>query len=170
MIEHNGGYRRNGPENIVSWYWIPAVLWTCVVLGASSDSFSAKHTGAILFAIIQWMFGSIDAHTFNTLHFAIRKAAHFIEYGILSALWLRAWYGIQAGARRVYALLPALAVTLLVAIADEWHQAFVPSRTSSPRDVALDFCGALFAQLVIWIVWRNHQRQYEPQNKSAIWA
>ncbi len=137
-----------------------------VVLGASNDAFSAKNTASILLAILQGTIGSIDAQTFDTVHFMIRKSAHFLEYGILSALWFRAWYGIRIGASRLYALLPALAVTLLVAIGDEWHQAFVPSRTSNPRDVALDFCGALFAQLVIWLVWRS-RHQHELQAGSG---
>ncbi len=144
---------------MVIWYWLPAVLWMFLVLAASSDMFSAQHTGSILLWIIHRLYGNIELGTYLTLHFVIRKSAHFIEYGILSALWFRAWYGVRTGASRLQALLPALAVTLLVAIGDEWHQAFVPSRTSSPRDVALDFCGALFAQLVIWMIWRSRRRQ-----------
>lgn len=139
----------------------------CVVLGASNSAFSAQHTGSVLLWIIHSLFGSVDPGTFNTVHFLIRKSAHFTEYGILSALWFRAWYGLRSGASRLHALLPALAMTLVVAVADEWHQAFVPSRTSSPRDVALDFCGAVFAQLVIWMVWRNRMRARQLQAGSA---
>ncbi len=139
----------------------------CVILGASNDAFSARNTGSILFAVLQWLLGTVDFRAFNTAHFLIRKSAHFAEYGILSALWFRAWNGVRGGSSRLYALLPALAMTLLVAIGDEWHQAFVPSRTSSPRDVALDFCGAVFAQLVIWVVLRSRQRRRELQAGSA---
>jgi VanZ family protein len=48
-----------------------------------------------------------------------------------------------------------LIISLSVAIIDEIHQSFVPSRTSSARDVLLDFCGALFAQILIWYAVRR---------------
>jgi VanZ family protein len=159
--------RRRASLQVVIWYWLPAVLWMFVVLGASNDAFSAQHTGSILLAILQGIFGSIDPRTFDITHLVIRKSAHFIEYGILSALWFRAWNGLRSGGSRLYALLPALAMTLLVAVGDEWHQAFVPSRTSSPRDVVLDLCGAVFAQLVIWLVWRSRVRARELHAGSA---
>lgn len=152
---------------MVIWYWLPAVLWMFLVLGASNSAFSAQHTGPILLGIIRSLFGGVDPGTFNTVHFLIRKIAHFVEYGILSALWFRAWYGVRSGASRLHSLLPAMAMTLVVAIADEWHQAFVPSRTSSPRDVLLDLSGAVCAQLVIWMVWRNRMRHRELQAGSS---
>jgi VanZ family protein len=53
----------------------------------------------------------------------------------------------------------ALLSTLLLASWDEWHQSFLPGRTSSPKDVALDFCGAVVAQLVLfWIAILAHRR------------
>jgi VanZ family protein len=139
-------------------YWLPALLWACVVLAASSDTFSAQHTGSILFAVWNWIFGRMQPGPFDTVHFLIRKSAHFTEYAILSALWFRAWRGEDAGTWRSRWLLPALLLALAVAAADEWHQAFVPSRGSSARDVLLDFCGAAFAQLVIWLALRQRQR------------
>jgi VanZ family protein len=39
-----------------------------------------------------------------------------------------------------------------VAILDEWHQTFLPSRTGSLRDVALDTMGAMVMQAVVLIV------------------
>jgi VanZ family protein len=52
----------------------------------------------------------------------------------------------------------ALLSTLLLASWDEWHQSFLPNRTSSVRDVGIDFCGAVAAQLVLLAVlslWRR---------------
>ena len=39
-------------------------------------------------------------------------------------------------------LIAALACAIFAA-SDEFHQSFVPSRTSSPTDVMIDVCGAL---------------------------
>jgi VanZ family protein len=46
----------------------------------------------------------------------------------------------------------ALACTLLVAGADEWHQHFLPDRTGTPQDVLLDMIGACILQLLFWLV------------------
>jgi hypothetical protein len=73
-------------KTAVLWYWIPAVAWAGMVLLASSDPLSAKHTGEVLLAVLTWVFGHVDAHTFALVHFLVRKSAHFIEYAILSAL------------------------------------------------------------------------------------
>jgi len=141
----------------ILWYWVPAVAWMGMVLLASTDPFSAKHTGEVLRAVLAWTLGQIDPVTFNQLHFLVRKSAHFTEYAILSALWFRA---IRVHLNRLWQMrwaLLGLVVSLSVAVLDEWHQSFVPSRTSSAHDVLLDFCGALFAQLVIWYALRRRQ-------------
>lgn len=142
---------------IMAWYWIPAVAWMALVLAASSDPLSAKHTGDILHAVLAWIFGYVDALTFGIVHHVIRKSAHFLEYGILSALWFRA---LRVGLPTLWQIrwaLVGLVISLCVAILDEVHQSFVPSRTSSARDVLLDFCGALFAQILIWYALRRRE-------------
>ncbi len=128
-----------------------------LVLSASSDAFSAKNTGEILHAVLVWIFGHVDALTFGLIHHLVRKSAHFLEYAILSALWFRA---LRLGLPSLWQIrwaLVGLVMSLSVAILDELHQSFVPSRTSSPHDVLLDFCGALFAQLLIWYALHRHQ-------------
>jgi VanZ family protein len=42
--------------------------------------------------------------------------------------------------------------TLVIASLDEYHQSFIPSRTSSPIDVGIDLCGAMAAQLLLLLV------------------
>ncbi len=130
-------------------YWVPALLWTCLVLLASSDAFSAQNTGGVLAAIALFLLGGISTHTFAVLHLVIRKAAHFTEYAILSWLWFRAWRGPVAEHRWRWAAM-AVAISLATAISDEIHQTFVPSRTGEVRDVLLDLTGALFAQILVW--------------------
>jgi VanZ family protein len=45
--------------------------------------------------------------------------------------------------------------TALVASLDEWHQSFLPSRTGTPRDVLLDSCAGIAAQILVflWVTW-----------------
>jgi len=41
--------------------------------------------------------------------------------------------------------------TALVASLDEWHQSFIPSRTGTPRDVDLDTCAGIAAQMLVFL-------------------
>jgi len=128
-----------------------------MVLLASTDPFSANNTGPVLHALLTWIFGTVEPSTFNLVHFLVRKSAHFTEYAILSALWFRALRVHLTTLWRIRWALIGVVVSLSVAILDEWHQSFVPSRTSSVRDVLLDLTGALFAQFLIWYALRHRE-------------
>jgi VanZ family protein len=51
--------------------------------------------------------------------------------------------------------------TALVASLDEWHQSFIPSRTGTPRDVLLDTCAGIAAQILI-LLWATLRTSREP--------
>jgi VanZ family protein len=70
----------------------------------------------------------------------VRKLAHFTEYGILFWLLIRG-----PMAERPYL---ALMLCVVYALTDEGHQVFVPGRTASLYDVALDSTGALFSHFL----------------------
>ena len=130
-------------------YWLPAIVWAAVILTASSDLFSSTHTGSILEQIITAILGHpLPAHQFEMLHAAIRKAAHLTEYGILGALLFRALRAGRAGWSVRWASAAVLLAACLASV-DEWHQTFIPSRTGSPVDVAIDTAGAVIAQAMI---------------------
>jgi len=139
------------------WLWVPAVAWMGMVLLASTDPFSARNTGIVLNLVLSWTVGTVDPQTFNLIHFFVRKSAHFTEYAILSALWFRALRVHLTSLWRIRWALLGLVISLSVAILDEWHQSFVPSRTSSARDVLLDLTGAVFAQFLIWYALRHRE-------------
>lgn len=89
----------------------------------------------------------------------MRKSAHLVVYATLSALWFRAQRGPRSGWRSSWALL-ALLVSMLVALADEYHQSFDPSRTGTPWDVLLDTFAAFLVQATIAVSAR--QRPHAP--------
>jgi VanZ family protein len=128
---------------------LPAILWTAVVLAASTDLFSGAHTGAVIARITTAVFPTLSAGTVDTLNFLIRKSAHLAEYGILAWLWFRALRGESTAGWMLRWALLAVIIAAGVATLDEWHQSFVPSRTSSPWDVVLDTVGATLAQVII---------------------
>ncbi len=61
--------------------------------------------------------------------------------------------------RSKHSMTSALAgfIALAVAIADEFHQSFIPSRDASFSDVLLDTAGIVFALLLVWKWTRKHR-------------
>jgi VanZ family protein len=144
--------------------WIPTLLWLGVLTLFSTDTFSAEHTGSVLMKILHALFGHISVHRFQQIHFFIRKSAHFCSYGFLGALAFFSWRATFPALPRWTFRWSALAV-LLVAVAaatDEYHQSFVPSRTSSLHDVFLDIIGAFFFQLAI-AIWLSRRQERTAQ-------
>jgi len=76
------------------------------------------------------------------LDFVVRKAGHMGVFGILALLLWRALAGTTAW-RRPWAW--ALALAILYAATDEFHQGFVAGRHESAVDVGIDAAGAIIA-------------------------
>ena len=77
---------------------------------------------------------------------ALRKVAHVTEYAVLTGLWWRALRAL--GVSRP--LVGAVAIALLYAASDEFHQTFVDGRTGTPVDVMIDAIGMMIAALLIY--------------------
>ncbi len=116
------------------------ILWIVTLYVLSTSVFSAANTSRVIEPILRWLFPSASAATIVLMHGLVRKAAHFTNYAILFWLLIR---GPMAG--RPYT---ALALCAAYALVDECHQIFVPGRTPSLYDVALDSSGALFSRFL----------------------
>jgi VanZ family protein len=104
--------------------------------------------------LFQALFGPISDARWDIVHHDVRKCGHFFGYGLIGLAWLRAWWLTLPHSRFVADAALALLGTALVASADEYHQSFLPNRTSSAWDVLLDCCGALTLQLLIYVFMR----------------
>ena len=100
-------------------HWLPVLLWAGLIFALSSIPSLGTGLG-----------------TWDTI---LRKGAHVTEYIVLSFLLARA-FEREA---------PALALGVLYAASDEFHQAFVRGRHASPVDVAIDTVGLLIG-LLLW--------------------
>ena len=120
--------------------WLPPLVWTAVVLRFSSETWSAESTAGFVMPLLGWLMPWATPAQIAFFHGLGRKAAHFTEYAILSALWYRA--------------LGAFAVAIACAIVDEVHQSVTASRIGSPLDVLLDATGAIAALATIAYGWR----------------
>ncbi|MBA2506124.1 MAG: VanZ family protein [Thermoleophilaceae bacterium] len=94
-----------------------------------------------LMGLIFYLSAQPDLSTgLGTIDLVLRKIAHAGIFGLLCFLWWRALGG---------RLGPAIAITVLYAISDEWHQTFVEGRHGSAVDVLIDSAGALAAAYAI---------------------
>lgn len=112
--------------------------------GSRSSDVSIEMSDKIvnkLVAILQDLFPSSNPITiYRLIHVLIRKAAHLFEYALLGGgLFLYFRYQKYTTIDQwIYSLF----IVLLFATTDEYIQSFV-GRTSSVRDVILDFIGGI---------------------------
>ena|SRR2546421_8577061 len=135
------------------WRYAPLVAWMAVVFFASTDAFSASHSGQLIRPVLLWLFPHISEGQISTIHFLVRKAGHLTEYAIMGLLAARAFHGsADAGLRRSWFAI-ALALIVLYAFSDEFHQGLTSSRRASIYDSFIDISGGL-AALILYF-WRH---------------
>jgi VanZ family protein len=128
-----------GNQDFISW--APVVIWLAVLWFFSSSLFTSVNTGSAIAHILRWIFdGHLPHATFRLINIVIRKTGHFGNYAVLFLLMIRG-----PMRQRPYA---ALMLCVMAAAVDETHQVFVPGRTATPYDVALDSTGAMFARFL----------------------
>ncbi|MGH7332821.1 MAG: VanZ family protein [Candidatus Rokuibacteriota bacterium] len=132
--------------------WIPPLVWMAVIMLLSSGSFSSQRTGGVLLGLVAGLAPWLTPADVAALHGAVRKATHFVEYAILAVLWFRTLIHVRALPTWAAAV-GALAICVLWAALDETHQRFVPSRTGSVEDVAIDAAGSLAALAIARRTW-----------------
>jgi len=126
-------------------YWLPVLLWLGLIFIGSTDLMSAEHTSRIIGPILRWFNSDVSAETIARVQFFIRKIGHLSEYAVLAILIWRAFRRGSSWHLKMSILFGlALFGCAVFAATDEFHQSFVPSRTSSPADVMIDVLGALF--------------------------
>ena len=131
-----------------------------LIFRASTDAFSAAHTGSIIVPILIRLFPHLSSQAIDSIHFCIRKGAHIGEYSILGTLLWRAIPGrnTSPGAADWWRAGLALLVAVSYAASDEFHQSFVPSRGASVHDVLIDACGAGIAITCLCLANRHRPR------------
>ena len=123
--------------------YLPLVVWLAFISFASTDSFNAANTSRIIGPLVLWLFPNTSPETLASIHFVVRKIAHFTEYAILGFLAARAFRVHQRW------FLISLVLIVVYALFDEYHQSFVPSRTASIFDSFIDMAGGLSALIFV---------------------
>ncbi len=140
-------------------YWLPLLLWMCVIFGASTSLGTPDHTSRFIMPFLRWLMPHASADTLEGFHHFIRKMAHFTEYSILGMLaWRVARHDhfSRCAPRRQFCY--ALIFCALYASSDEFHQRYVPGRQPAVTDVMIATCGAACGLAVMWCVSRAFSR------------
>jgi len=127
-----------------------------VIVLESTNLGSSENTSRILYPIFHFLV-SMDTVRFAAWHHVLRKIGHFVGYFALSIFLFRSWRGSFPRLSTPWCLqwaTLAFSNTALVASLDEWHQAFLPSRTGVLSDVVLDSCAGFTAQIAILLILR----------------
>lgn len=85
----------------------------------------------------------------DSSQFLVRKAAHLTAYFALGSCLAAAISTYKL--KRLKSFLIPLAVSVLYAVSDEFHQIFVEGRAGRFYDVMIDTVGAFLGILVIWL-------------------
>jgi len=123
--------------------WFPVFLWALLIFFFSTDIFSSVNTAGAFEPILQQIFPQLTAYHIERIHAVFRKLGHFTEYFVLGGLLWRALRYHDAAATPSRRLALSIAITMIYAVSDEWHQSFVPSRTASIIDVLIDTLGGI---------------------------
>lgn len=117
--------------------WIITAAIALMIFLFSAQPHSAIYTGRFL----------------GEYNIPIRQCAHVIEFAILF-LWT-AWAVKRVFSNQNLVLVVAVMFAIGFAFLDEWHQSFVPGRTSTISDVLLDVKGIAFGA-IIWVIGNTY--------------
>lgn len=152
-------------------YWLPALVWMCVIYGASGDQASNVHSSRLIGPVVRWLFPHLSEPAVEQVVFIVRKLAHVTEYAILAMLlWRAIRRPLRDDARpwRWSDAVWAISLAALYAGSDEIHQMFVPNRQGRLHDVLIDTAGAALGLLSIRLYgwWRSRRPTASPLSEA----
>ncbi|WHY85632.1 VanZ family protein [Neobacillus novalis] len=130
--------------------WIFVLVWMILIFNLSAQP--ASHSGqlsrgvtAVVVETVKQITPVTDV-TVDRWDHIVRKNAHFFIY-LMLAIWVfNALLKSRIAGLKGFFL--AMAICVLYAISDEFHQVFVPGRGPAAKDVLIDSAGAIVG---IWI-------------------
>lgn len=143
--------------------WWPVLFWALLISFFSTRVFTAENTGRFILPVLHWLLPHASPEKLATIHFLIRKCAHFTEYFVFSLLILRSFREGRTETRFAWIALTVLIVAAYASL-DEFHQSFVPGRTPAVRDVLIDTAGGIAAQVAAALATRKETNRHKARN------
>jgi len=141
-------------KNRARIYLLLSLAWMAVIFAFSHQAYSGRIT---------------EEYLGEAANVPVRKLGHVTEFGVLSWLyWKTLVCFLKVKGREIRPVLTftiAFAAAFAYACLDEWHQAFVPGRSSSFYDVLVDSSGMLIA-MVLTAVFTARMRARQRQSQQ----
>ena len=124
--------------------WMAVIFLFSSQAGEGSSSLSQWIMGLLP----SWMKGDGEGAGLLFGFLPLRKLAHMAEYAVLGLLFLGYFKTEKLPWRKRF--LFSWLLSAAYGAADEFHQLFVPGRTGTPVDVAIDSIGAAAGLFLYW--------------------
>jgi hypothetical protein len=150
-VTHNGNTVRRIVFAVLTAVWCGAIFYLSSQNGDTSSNTSGGFIRIFCELIVpefSGFSGAERAEFVESLQFIVRKCAHFTAYLILASISVQFFKSFGRLKKKHGAFAAAMAFCVLYAASDEFHQYFVPGRSSQLRDVLIDSCGALCGLLI----------------------
>jgi VanZ family protein len=148
--------------------WFPVLCGLTLICLESTPMMGGSNTGRLLTSIWPKILGQANTPFFGVVHHLLRKIGHFTGYGTLGLFLLKAWhrsvrtYMKMFGSQLMFAAsILSVSFTFLIGSLDEWHQSFIPGRTSTCTDVLIDTSGALLFNIIFWTMRARRRAQQQ---------
>jgi VanZ family protein len=99
---------------------------------------------------------------FYNVHWAIRTAAHFLEYLVFGVFTFQL-SRVSVAQKPFDTVWIPIAFCSFYALTDEFHQYFVPGRAMQLIDWVVDFCGILLAVLLMYRITAKLRAKQDSQ-------
>ena len=129
--------------------WVVVLLWMVFIFKLSSQP--ANESKELSSRVTEFVVETVEKVTskkfeVEDLGHIVRKNAHFFSYLIFGVLVMNAFR--RLGAKGFKSCIHALIFSMLYAVSDEVHQAFVPGRGPQITDVLIDSLGVITGVLI----------------------
>ena len=134
--------------------WVITACWAVLIYELSTASFGSSFTEWLLSEILNLLGLRLSPETLRLLNFSVRKLAHLTEYAIFAQLLYISLLASDEWEWRPRTALWSVLIAGAYSLTDEFHQLFVPNRTASLADCALDTTGAILGLVVAYLAAR----------------
>jgi VanZ family protein len=125
----------------------------------STAGFGSSFTQWVLSQILSLFQIHVSPGTLDFLNFLMRKLAHLTEYAVLAQLLYVSLIRVAELEWQPRAAFWSAVIAGAYSLTDEFHQLFVPNRTASLVDCALDTTGAILGLVLVYLVTRLQATQ-----------
>ncbi len=154
-------------------FWCMALLISVLIFGFSAQTgvTSADISSGLSVTLLRWLHPQFDQLSVSeqlalleSFHIPLRKFAHFAIYTLLGLCHAGAMYTYCLHRPKAAGI--AFLLTVLRAIADEIHQAFVPGRGPGVGDVCIDAAGALLGIGILTFFYYIYVRRSKKKKQA----